>query len=77
MTADLTRARRAHDASRGGLARLRADDSGQIAAGLALVITVVAGALFAVVTTVGITQVRSAMPAPVDQPLVNYDPYDG
>ncbi len=76
MTADPLRARRDQDAPVGLLARLRGD-SGQVGAGLALVISVVAGGLFAVVTTLGFTQVRSALPAPVDQPLVNYDPYDG
>lgn len=76
MTADLLRTRRDRDAPTGVLARLRGD-SGQIAAGLALVVSVVAGGLFAVVTTLGLTQVRSALPEPVDQPLVNYDPYDG
>jgi hypothetical protein len=76
VIADPSRARRDQDAPRGVLARLRGD-SGQIAAGTALVVSVVGGGLFAVVTTLGITQVRSALPAPVDQPLVNYDPYDG
>lgn len=51
----------------------RRGDSGEVSAGILTIVTVLLGAALGTVAVTGFTQVRSATPEPVSQPLVNYD----